>query len=232
VAKKQITIVAGAVAALAAVGTGAAIAATDLLSPGERSQAVIDDAANQLGIEPSELSNALEEALKNQVDAAVAAGRLTQEQGEALKDRIESSGAPLVFGGFGRGLEPGHLDLGFFGHPGDLGAATSYLGITRDELRNALEGGKSLAEIAEDEGKSVDGLVQALVEEAEQRIDAAVDDGRLTDAQASELKEDLQERIAELVNREPGSRRGFRMHRFGSDFGGPEELHRFDGPRA
>jgi uncharacterized protein YidB (DUF937 family) len=232
VARKQITIVAGAVAALAAVGTGAAIAANDLLSPGERSQAVIDDAAKQLGIEPSELSNALEEALENQIDTAVAAGRLTQEQGDALKERIDSAGAPLVFGGFERGFGPGHLDLGFFGHLGDLGAAASYLGITRDELRDALADGKSLAEIAKDEGKSVDGLVQALVADAEERIDAAADDGRLTDAQANELKDDLQDRITELVNREPGWRSGFRMHRFGPEFGGPEGFHRFDGPRA
>jgi hypothetical protein len=69
-----------------------------VLSPKEESQAVIDDAAERLGVEPSELSDALKEALKSRVDAAVDAGRLTEAQGEALKERIDEGQTPLLFG--------------------------------------------------------------------------------------------------------------------------------------
>jgi hypothetical protein len=48
----------GAVALLAAAGGGVAIAASDN-SPAEESQAVINDAAQQLGVSPSKLSDAL-----------------------------------------------------------------------------------------------------------------------------------------------------------------------------
>ena len=41
-----------------------------MFSPSEESKAVIDDAASQLGVEPSELSDALKQALKNRVDEA------------------------------------------------------------------------------------------------------------------------------------------------------------------
>ena len=85
--------------------------------------------------------------------------------------------------------------------------------------------GKTLAEIAAEEGKSVDGLVLELVDAAEKRIDEAVADGRLTEEQAADLKEDLAERIRERVND------GFRMHGFGfkHGFGGFERPPAFEG---
>jgi predicted DNA-binding protein (UPF0251 family) len=220
--KVTIAVAAASVGALAvALGAAGAIAASGLLSPTKESQAVIDEAAERLGVEPSELSEALREALKSRVDAAVEAGRLTEAQGEALKQRIDSGETPLLFGGLGRhGLgHPGH-----FGHFGHLDAAASYLGLTEAELHEQLADGKTLAEIAEAEGKSVGGLVQALVDEAEAKLAEAVAEGRLTQAQADELADGLEERVTGLVNgelRRPGF--GFR-HRFGGPghpFGAP-----------
>ena len=226
----KIKIAAGAVAAFAVAGGGAAIAATQTWSPPEESQAVIDDAAGQLGIQPSELSDALEKALENRVDQAVEDGRLTEEQADALKERIDSGDAPLIFGGFG-GPGFGH---GHFGHFADLDAAT-YLGLTEAALRAELEDGKTLAEISKAEGKSVSGLVQALVKAAKARIDEAVADGRLTQ-QADELEAGLEQRITDLVNGElhgPGP--GF-QHGFGHEFGPGSGFHGgapgLIGPRA
>ena len=108
--KRDKTIIAGAAAAFAVAGAGGAIAATDALSPEDRSQAVIDDAAKELGVEPSALSDALKHALENRIDEAVEAGRLTEEQGKELKKRIDSADVPLVFGGVGPGDRHG------FGH--------------------------------------------------------------------------------------------------------------------
>ena len=111
----------------------------------------------------------------------------------------------------------------------DLDAAASYLGMTEAELRAELEDGKSLAEVAKAEGKSVDGLVQALVAGAEKRLADAVADGRLTQAQADQIESDLEERVTELVNREPGTWRGFRDD-FRPGFDAWPDRH--DGPRA
>ena len=94
---KRKILVAGA-AALAVAGGGAAIAASKSGSPQEESKAVVDDAAKQLGITPAKLSSALKQALENRVDAAVAAGRLTKEQGDALKQRIEAEDFPMLGG--------------------------------------------------------------------------------------------------------------------------------------
>jgi polyhydroxyalkanoate synthesis regulator phasin len=211
--------VAGALVLAIALGSAGAIAAPRVLSPNDESQAVIDDAADQLGVEPSELSEALRQALENRVDEAVESGRLTQEQGRALKERIEAGETPLFFGGFGaRGT--GHF--GHFGHFGHLDAAASHLGLTEAELREQLADGKTLADVARAESKTVDGLVQALVEAGEAKLDEAVAEGRLTQAQADEIAEGLEERMTDLVNGERPERRFDR--RFGDGFG-----HRFGG---
>ena len=224
--KRDKTIIAGAAAAFAVAGAGAAIAGTDVLSPEDRSKAVIDDAAKELGVEPSALSDALKHALENRIDEAVDAGRLTEEQGKALKERIDSADVPLVFGGIAPGDRPGfgpgfgHFG-GHFGPFAGLDTAASYLGLDEDELRDRLADGKSLADVAKAEGTSVDGLVDALVADAEQRIDAAVDDGRLTNEQASDVKEDLREVVTDFVNRKPGE-----LHRFGERRFGPGNSER------
>jgi ribosomal protein S20 len=69
------------------------------------------------------------------------------------------------------------------------------------ELRDALHD-KTLAEIAKDKGKSVSGLVAALVAAEEKTIDQAVVEGRITKAQATEIKSKLDERMQALVNGE------------------------------
>ena len=193
---KRKVIVVG-VAALAVAVTGGAVAATKADSRKAESQAVVNDAAKQLGVQPSELTAALKKALSNRVDAAVKAERITKAQGDAMKARINSGDAPL-FGG-------GHRGFGKFGHGPHfklhgLDAAASYLGLTEAQLQNQLSSGKTVAQVANARDKSVDGLVDALVKNANAKVDQAVEDGRLTRAQATEIKQGQRERLADFVN--------------------------------
>ena len=178
------------------IGAGAAIGATGALSPKQESDAVVNDAAKELGVQPSELTAALKTALKNRVDAAVEAGRLTEAQGKAMKARIDAGGVPL----FGLGGEVRH---GPHGLHGGLEAAASYLGLTEANLRSALEGGKTLAQVAQGQDKSVDGLIAAMVADAKQDLADAVKAGRLTQAQSNAMQAGLKARITDLVNNAP-----------------------------
>jgi hypothetical protein len=202
-------VVLGAVAAAALVGGGSAIAAGQLGSDANQ-QAILNDAAEQLGVEPSELNDALVKAVEGRIDAAVASGELTKEQGDALKQRVEAEGVPILGGPLFHG--PGH-GVGLH-HVGGLDAAAEYLGLTENELRADLESGKTLAEVATAQGKTVEGLTKALVDAAEKDIAAAVDEGRLTEAQADEIRADLAEHIDRLVNGElPGPPPALDRHR-------------------
>jgi polyhydroxyalkanoate synthesis regulator phasin len=189
-------------------------------SPSAESKAVINDAAKTLGVEPSKLSAALKKAMEDRIDAAVAAGRLTKQQGEELKQRIESDDFPL-FGppAFGHGFGAPHP----FFH--GLDAAATYLGLTDAQLRSRLNGGKTLAEIATAENKSVDGLKTAMQTEAKDKLDAAVKAGRLSKDEETQVLKDLNSRIDDLVNAQ--LRMQFRDHR-GFGFGGRGFHRRFD----
>jgi hypothetical protein len=171
----------------------------------------VADAAKQLGVDASKLDAALKQALANRVDAAVEAGQITEAQGDELKARITAGEVPLV------GVGPGRGHHGGFGHHfGHLDAAASYLGVTEETLRTSLGEGETLAEIAKEQGKSVDGLKNALVTAAKADIAAAVKDGRLTEAQQTKILADLPGRIDDLVNGELKLRgdhgpRGFRF---------------------
>lgn len=203
--KKRTKLAAGAGAAFAVVGAGGAIAATKL-SPSDESKAVVEDAAKQLGVDPAKLSDALKQALESRIDRAVEDGKLTKEQGEAMKKRVEADDFPLFAGPL-----LGHPQKGFgFRLFGDLAAAATYLGLTEDALREALRDGKTLADVAEDEGKTVDGLVDALVAAATKNLDEAVTDGRLTKVQRDKIVADLEQRTGDMVRGERPAFRGLR----------------------
>lgn len=99
-----------------------------------------------------------------------------------------------------------------------LSVVADALGITEDELHEALADGQSIADVAEAEGVEVQTVIDALVAEATEQIDEKVADGDLTEERAAELKADLPERMTELVNREGPPFRAHRFHR-GFHFG-------------
>ena len=213
--KKRTKLAVGAGAALAVVGAGGAVAANQL-SPSEESRAVVEDAAKQLGVDPAKLSDVLRQALENRIDEAVKAGRLTEEQGEAMKQRVEAEDFPLLGGpalgprGFGHG-GPGHRSFR------DLDAAGAFLGVEEDALRERLRDGETLAEVAKEKGKSVDGLGSAIVAATTKRLDESVAAGRLTKAQRDEIVAGLKERTTAIVNGDFPAFGG----RLGPGLGGP-----------
>ena len=118
-----------------------------------------------------------------------------------MKERIESGDVPIFGLGLGRGFGPGFgHGPGVRGLGGHLGAAADYLGLTEDALRARLADGKTLAQIAEAEGKSVAGLQQALVADVKEQLAAAVKDGKLTEEQAANMLERYTEHVEALVN--------------------------------
>jgi len=194
--RTKIAAAGGGLAAL--VLAAGALAQTDAFSPKKESDALVADAAELLGVEPAELSDALRQAFSNRIDEAVEEGRLTEEQAERLREGLESGEAPLLMGPWG-GHGPGHHGV-HQGFPGGLDAAAEYLGLSEDELRDALHDGDTLADVAEEREKSVDELVRAMVDAARADLDEAVEDRRLADAMRESMLETLDERIRDLVN--------------------------------
>jgi hypothetical protein len=192
---KSRKVLAAVVAGVVAVGVGGAAIASaqsDSTSP----QAFFDAVAKHLGISSEELEDATRAAAIDQVDAALAEGKITEEQAVRMKERIESGETPPFFGprffGEHRGF---HLNA-----PGDqLSAAADYLGLSLNELRERLRDGQSLADVAKTEDKSVEGLEQAMVDAARKNLDEAVSEGNLTREQADDILERIEARIDDIV---------------------------------
>jgi hypothetical protein len=190
-----------------AAGGGIAFAATQSTSPQQERKAFLQDAATRLNTTPDKLESALKAAAKARVDQAVADGRLTRAQGDEIKQRIEQGGgAPFLGPGKGGpgpgapGFGPGGPGFDHGGGPfGGLDAAASYLGLSEDKLFEQLRAGKSLADVAKAQGKSVDGLKSALSDAAGKRLDEAVKDKHLTQAQADRIKQKLDSHLDDLI---------------------------------
>lgn len=82
-----------------------------------------------------------------------------------------------------------------------MDAAAEYLGISETALAAARHSGKSLAQVALDNGKTVAGLQRALVAAFEANLDKAVAAGRLTEAQAAQVLATFESRVEALVSR-------------------------------
>ena len=123
---------------------------------------------------------------KQELADAVAAKRLTQAQSDQIASTLTQR-----FTGFVNGVRPA-IGPGGRGpgrdHGDGIQVAATYLGLAVDSLRTQLQGGKTLAQVANaTSGKSASGLIDALVADATTRFGA-------------NAPSDLEQRITDLVN--------------------------------
>ena len=149
------------------------------------------DVAKDKGKTADGLIKALTDAAKANLDAAVTAGWITQKQADAVLDVVTHAITDLV--NDGPGVPPAK-------RAGPLDAAATYLGMSVADLQTALRGGKTLAQVAADKGKTVDGLVSALTADAKTRLDKAVANNDITQAQENAILSKLTARVTDFVN--------------------------------
>lgn len=81
-----------------------------------------------------------------------------------------------------------------------LMTAAEAIGIEPRELADALRGGSTIAQVAQDHGVEVQTVIDAMVADASERLDRAVANGRLSEEEAAQRLAELTERITERVN--------------------------------
>jgi hypothetical protein len=133
------------------------------------------------------------------------------------------------------GFDPEHLmgdgfgphGLGFFGGDGDL---TDLLGITPEELADALAEGTPLTDIVDDPDAILDSLV-GLMEEG---LNQAVEAGQLTQAEADRLIAEARSHAEAFINGEGLHNEGFMRRRGPGGFHGFGDFgpHHRDGAEA
>ena len=90
----------------------------------------------------------------------------------------------------------GGFGMGGFGYRGTMPSILAEeLGMTQDELSAALADGKTVAELAAEQGLSLDDLVAALTAQRAEALSQAVADGTLTQEQADSMLEQMAEHM-------------------------------------
>jgi polyhydroxyalkanoate synthesis regulator phasin len=201
-------------------------------------QSFLGRVADKLGIGEDELRSAVTEAEQDIIDERVAEGTLTGEQGERLKERIENGDllGPLagprdqgrirdrlcdrVFDCIHEHVCNGASDC-VDGRVRDYTqeAAETVLNMEREELLDELRDGKTMAEVAEEQGMPVEEFTAAMLAQVRQELDASVAEGELTEEQADAIFERVEENIDRIVNAQAGPLG--RYSRGPGAFGGP-----------
>ena len=124
---------------------------------------------------------------------------------DARKRIAAGLGSTVLVLGAGAGLATA-AKSGSGGPPGQGGgppaaaAIATYLGLSQPDLRTDLQSGKTLAQIATAQGKTVSGLEAAIVADAKSHLDAEVAAGTITTAQESARLTELSSHVDEMVN--------------------------------
>jgi hypothetical protein len=173
-------LLAGSGAALADDGQGKGAAGTKQ----ERCQRVAQRIAERQGLTVAQLEAKLRQRALDRIDAALKAGKLTEQQAASLRQRVNEW--KLCAASVG-GRHARHVH--FAAVASMLAGAAHYLDLTGGELRSELKAGKSLGDIATAKGLSISGLKQAMLAKITARLDKAVTDGKLTGRRRDALLE-------------------------------------------
>ena len=80
------------------------------------------------------------------------------------------------------------------------------LGMTADELKQALKDGKTIAQLAQEKGISLDSLTKALSAQRTAKIQQALKDGKITQDQASKMLDNLKKNLTNRLEKGRGGK--------------------------
>jgi polyhydroxyalkanoate synthesis regulator phasin len=127
--------------------------------------------------------------VQDALDGLVDDGTITQDQADSVEDALADARP--------EGHGPGHR---FLAH--DLADIAEALGVEEDDVRAALEDGRTIAELAEEQGVEVSDVVDAIMSAQRERLDQAVADGDLTQEEADRILAASEERVTAFVEGE------------------------------
>jgi hypothetical protein len=165
---------------------------------GARRGMFLERVAKKLGITRDQLEDAIQAAALDAVDEAEANGRLTAEQADNARERIESGQGPRGFFDRRQDRREHRRDLV---RKGIVESAAAALAMTFDELKAELQTGDSIADVAGEQGVSLDTVKVEITADAEAKLGVAVANGRITQERADAALARLSENLDEILNR-------------------------------
>jgi polyhydroxyalkanoate synthesis regulator phasin len=185
---------------LLASARGGQPAATDAATPTATNpycQQYLQDLAKRLGVSVSTLQQDKLASAEDVLAQLVKDGKLTQNQANQVKQRLESHKA---CSGNGQGLMGRRVIMQSLKQylPGVATQVAQGLHLNANQLVSQLQSGKSLSDIAKAQGVSSNQLQTIVTNAIQSAANKAVSDGNLTQQQATNIMQKLQKNPAAL----------------------------------
>lgn len=152
--------------------------------------------AGVLGISVEEYDAAVEQAREQVVGEALDEGWLTEDQAEKMQERFEEGPG----GRMGRGFMMPHMGFMGRGETSLVGVAAEKLDMSVQDLFAELQDGKSIADVAEDNGVDPQEIIDTYLAELGETLKQAVEDGKMNQNQADWMLEQATETAPDQLN--------------------------------
>jgi polyhydroxyalkanoate synthesis regulator phasin len=188
---------AGPLLASARGGQTTTLAASTPAATNPYCQQYLQDLAKRLGVSVSTLQQDKLASAEDVLAQLVKDGKLTQNQANQIKQRLESHKA---CSGNGRGLWGSRVTMQSLKQylPGVATQLAQGLHLNANQLVSQLQSGKSLSDIATAQGVSSSQLQTIVTNAIQSAVNKAVSNGNLTQQQASNIMQKLQKNPAAL----------------------------------
>jgi uncharacterized protein YidB (DUF937 family) len=150
------------------------------------------------GIDIKTLTQKAEALFNDQIDKAVANGKLTADKAVTMKAKTAAKATNVI-------------NKPWTGHKGEAGKESIFknvrqqipalLSLDATQLKEQLKSGKTLAQIAQDKGIAKDKLVSDVQSIMKANLDQAVKDKKVTVDKATQIKSKLPQMIERMVTR-------------------------------
>lgn len=188
---------------------------TGVLAAENSENSILTRVAAILNINQDDLEDAFKTAKLEQIDEDIAEGRIDAEKGAEIKEKIES-GEFEDRGGKKRGPKDaehrprdGKDDKRGpkKGHMKDMvGSVADFLGVDVDTMKEAARSGKTLSEIASENGRTEEELKSFLVDEITTKLTNARNEGEIPEEKADKMLEGVDGKVDEMINKNPSER--------------------------
>ncbi|MFC2037425.1 hypothetical protein ACFLYD_05580 [Chloroflexota bacterium] len=156
-----------------------------------------DAIAGILDIDVQAYDAAVEQAQGQVLDEALSEGWLTEDQADKMRERLEEGVGPRGLGGGVMGPR-----LGFMGgrEHAPISVAAEQLGMSQQDLLDELKDGKSIADVAREQGVDPQTIADAYLAQLAENLAKAVEDGKLTQKQADWMWEQAEGRVTDQLD--------------------------------
>ncbi|HWR43609.1 hypothetical protein [Sporomusa sp.] len=159
--------------------------------------------AGEHGVSEQALKDFMVVQMTERMEEGVKAGRITADQAEKMKARMEERVSKMINskGPMHHGPRAGHA-------PFENAKLLELLKIDAATLKNEIKSDKTLVAIAGEHGVSEQELKDFLTEQMTQRIEEGVKAGRITADQAEKMKSNMADRVSKMINGKGAMHRG------------------------